>query len=215
MQAFKSHQGLVIPLDRCNVDTDALLPKQYLKCVKKFGYGSWLFDDDRYLDPGDVYTDCNLRRTNPRFALNQPQYRGASILLAQDNFGCGSSREHAVWALRDFGIRVVIAPSFADIFYNNCFKNGLLPLVLARPAVAELFALEQQAAPLMLNIDLQSQTLSRGSAESWYFAIDAGRKENLIEGRDDIAVTLDAAESIKHFENQLYREEPWLKTDIR
>ncbi|MBX2857745.1 MAG: 3-isopropylmalate dehydratase small subunit [Cellvibrionaceae bacterium] len=215
MQAFKSHQGLVIPLDRCNVDTDALLPKQYLKCVKKFGYGSWLFDDDRYLDPGDVYTDCNLRRTNPRFALNQPQYRGASILLAQDNFGCGSSREHAVWALRDFGIRVVIAPSFADIFYNNCFKNGLLPLVLARPAVAELFALEQQAAPLMLNIDLQSQTLSRGSAESWHFAIDAGRKENLIEGRDDIAVTLDAAESIKHFENQLYREEPWLKTDIR
>ncbi|TXS92014.1 3-isopropylmalate dehydratase small subunit [Parahaliea maris] len=209
MDAFTTHRGRVFPLDRSNVDTDAILPKQYLKSISKFGYADWLFDDWRYLDPGDVETDTPSRRKNPQFALNEPRYQGASILLAGDNFGCGSSREHAVWALRDFGFRAIIAPGFADIFFSNCFKNGLLPLSLPAATIAELFGLAAAEAEFELEIDLAAQ-LVRSATREWHFDIDPARKHHLLEGLDDIAVTLASVDTIRGFEAQLQAREPWL-----
>lgn len=209
MDAFTTHSGRVYPLDRNNVDTDAILPKQYLKSISKYGYGDWLFDDWRYLDAGDVETDMACRRKNPDFSLNAPQYAEASILLARDNFGCGSSREHAVWALRDYGFRAVIAPSFADIFFSNCFKNGVLPLSLPADEVSALFELADADPELNLEIDLAAQQV-RCEAGQWHFDIDPARKHHLLEGLDDISVTLSSAELIRGFETELESREPWL-----
>jgi len=211
MQAFSCHTGKVLPFARTNVDTDAILPKQYLKSISKFGYGNWLFDDMRYLDSGDVSTDPAQRRPNPDFILNQPEYAAVSILLAKDNFGCGSSREHAVWALRDYGIKVIIAPSFADIFYNNCFKNGLLPITLPADMVTELFALCQspQQQTIELTIDLQQCEIVH-STKRWPFMLDSNRRANLLSGHDDISVTLLDAALICQFEQQLQNCEPWI-----
>ncbi len=209
MTPFVQHRGQVFPLDRSNVDTDAILPKQYLKSISRYGYGDWLFDDWRYLDPGDAETDTATRRPNPECSLNHPPFDRASILLARDNFGCGSSREHAVWALRDFGFRAVIAPSFADIFYNNCFKNGLLPLTLPADVIDGLFALIAVEQGLELAVDLERQLVSCGDYQ-WHFAIDPARRHHLLEGLDDIAVTLASADSIRRFENALRARETWL-----
>nr|MDQ2694275.1 3-isopropylmalate dehydratase small subunit [Pseudomonadota bacterium] len=190
MQPFKQHAGLVAPLDRANVDTDAIIPKQFLKSIKRTGFGPNLFDEWRYLDHGEPGQDAGRRPRNPDFVLNQPRYAGASILLARKNFGCGSSREHAVWALDDAGFRAVIAPSFADIFFNNCFKNGVLPIALAEEAVDRLFR-EVEATPgYRLAIDLPAQTVATPGGESFGFEIDDFRKHCLIEGLDDIGLTL-------------------------
>ncbi len=210
MTPFVKHRGQVYPLDRSNVDTDAILPKQYLKSISRFGYGDWLFDDWRYLDPGDAETDTASRRPNPDFSLNYAPFSGASVLLARDNFGCGSSREHAVWALRDFGFRAVIAPSFADIFYNNCFKNGLLPLTLPAEVVDGLFSLVAVEQNLELEVDLEQQMVRCGDYQ-WPFDIDPARRHHLLEGLDDIAVTLASADSIREFESELRQREPWLQ----
>jgi 3-isopropylmalate/(R)-2-methylmalate dehydratase small subunit len=211
VKAFTQHTGIVAPFDQANIDTDAIVPKQYLKSISKFGYGEWLFDDARYLDPGEVGTDISTRRLNPDFVLNQERYQGASILLARDNFGCGSSREHAVWALRDFGFQVVIAPSFADIFYNNCFKNGLLPLVLDPDVIDMLMNLVRETQGFELMVDLVSQELRLGT-EAWSFEIDEGRKKNLLQGKDEISLTLENAEKITYFEQRLFEKEPWLES---
>lgn len=209
MKPFSTHRGQVFPLDRSNVDTDAILPKQYLKSISKTGYGKWLFDDWRYLDAGDVETRPGDRRTNPQFALNQKPYDSASILVARENFGCGSSREHAVWALRDYGFRVVIAQSFADIFYSNCFKNGLLPVTLPAAVITELLALSRSEPELHLKVDLDRQRVSTHDRE-WSFDIDAARRHHLLEGLDDIAVTLTQVRAISAFEDALREREPWL-----
>ncbi len=209
MQAFIRHTGKVIPLDRANVDTDALLPKQYLKSISKFGFADWLFDDFRYLDPGDVNTDTSSRRLNPDFVLNKPGFEGGSVLLSRANFGCGSSREHAVWALRDYGIRVVLASSFADIFYNNCFKNGILPLALPVEKISQLFQLCKDSESLELTVDLENCQIRISESETWSFTIDAGRRENLLTGRDEIAVTLLQSDVIRQFESHLQQREPW------
>ena len=210
MQAFQFHQGKVLPFDRSNVDTDAILPKQYLKSISKFGYGDWLFDDMRYLDSGEVGTDTASRRLAPDFILNQPIYQDASILLTRDNFGCGSSREHAVWALRDYGFRAVIATSYADIFYNNCFKNGILPLTLPAEQVARLFELCKAQLGLSLRIDLQSCAVYLNEQLFGSFSLDEARRQNLLQGKDDIAITLTYAKDIEQFEAQLQATEPWL-----
>jgi len=212
VKEFTSHTGIVLPIDKANVDTDAILPKQYLKSIKLFGFGDWLFDDDRYLDPGEVTTDIRTRRPNPNFVLNQDAYKGASIILARDNFGCGSSREHAVWALRDFGIRAVVAPSFADIFYSNCFKNGILPVPLSAKQVDELFALATQPVALRITIDLESCTVSSDFTETWQFAVDEARRNHLLNGKDEIAVTLEHADAIREFEKKLFECEPWIES---
>ena len=210
MQKFEKHTGLVVPLDRANVDTDAVIPKQYLKSIERTGFGPNLFDDWRYLDPGEPGMDHGKRRLNPEFVLNQPRYRGASILLARDNFGCGSSREHAVWALLDYGIRALIAPSYADIFYNNSFKNGLLPIVLPRETVDRLFG-ETLAAPgYLLTIDLPPQTVTTPSGQAFGFEIDDFRKYRLLEGLDDIGLTLQHADEIRAYEARRRQEVPWL-----
>ena len=209
MKPFLQHRGQVFPLDRSNVDTDAILPKQYLKSISKSGYGDWLFDGWRYLDPGDVETDTVTRRTNPDFPLNNREYAGASILLAGANFGCGSSREHAVWALRDYGFRAVVATGFADIFYNNCVKNGILPAILPVAVVAELFALVASGAPLYLDIDLREQSVTWDGGEC-RFLIDSGRRQQLLAGLDEIALNLGKAEAVRTFEQQLRLREPWL-----
>jgi len=214
MQAFTRHSGMVLPFDRRNVDTDAILPKQYLKSIELFGFADWLFDDERYLDPGDVKTDVKTRRLNTEFVLNKPEYAGASILLARDNFGCGSSREHAVWALRDYGIRAVIAPSFADIFYSNCFKNAILPVTLLPAEVEELFVLTAGSEPLQLNIDLHSCTINSESKVSWRFEVDEARRQNLLEGKDEIAVTLEHEKRIREFEAKVFASEPWLQAGV-
>ncbi|WP_317928554.1 3-isopropylmalate dehydratase small subunit [Halioxenophilus sp. WMMB6] len=211
MQPFTQHTGKVLPIDRTNVDTDAILPKQYLKFIGKFGFGGWLFDDLRYLDPGDVETDLKTRRLNPDFVLNQPRLQGATILLGRKNFGCGSSRESAVWALRDYGIRVVIAPSFADIFYNNCFKNGILPITLPESSVDQLFLTTFMAEPpLQLCVDLEACVVRQDNDFEWPFTVDEARRQKLLLGRDDIAETLLQAEKIKKFEQRLKVAEPWL-----
>jgi 3-isopropylmalate/(R)-2-methylmalate dehydratase small subunit len=202
--------GKVAPLDRANVDTDAIIPKQYLKSIKRTGFGPFLFDDWRYLDPGDLDVDPATRRPNPDFVLNQPRYAGATILLARENFGCGSSREHAVWALSDHGFRAVIAPSFADIFFNNCLKNGLLPIVLNQESIETLFSLATAPQSLTLTVDLPRQILSAPDGRSWAFEIDAFRKDCLVKGLDEIGLTLQHAEAIRAYEAHRRVQAPWL-----
>jgi 3-isopropylmalate/(R)-2-methylmalate dehydratase small subunit len=209
MQAFTQFMGLVAPLDRANVDTDAIIPKQYLKSIKRTGFGPFLFDDWRYLDKGDLDIDPATRRPNADFMLNQPRFAGASILLARENFGCGSSREHAVWALTDYGFRTVIAPSFADIFYNNSFKNGFLPLVLKADEVETLFV-ESRAEGFKLAIDLPAQTVHTPSGQAFHFEIDPFRKDCLVRGLDEIGLTLQQADAIRAYETRRRTEAPWL-----
>ncbi|WP_077530433.1 3-isopropylmalate dehydratase small subunit [Vreelandella utahensis] len=213
MQPFSTHTGVVIPFDRRNVDTDAILPKQYLKMLEKTGFGDFLFDDERYLDPGDVETPISGRRPNPAFILNQPPYDKGSILLARDNFGCGSSREHAVWGLVGFGIRVVIAPSFGEIFYNNCINNGLLPVILKLAAVEELFQCCREHPGFELTVDLENQTLSHPARGEWPFHMEDGHRKALLEGLDEIGLTLERAEAIRAFEASRREREPWLFTE--
>lgn len=213
MQAFTTHTGIMAPLDRANVDTDAIIPKQYLKSIYKTGFGPYLFDDWRYLDAGDLEVDVTTRRENPEFVLNKDVFRDASILLARDNFGCGSSREHAVWALEDAGFRAVIAPSFADIFYNNCFKNGVLPVALPNEAVSALMHTAQRQAPAQATIDLQKQIVAQGDAV-FEFEIDAYRRDNLLQGLDDIGLTLQHADTIRAYESQRQQHKPWLFRDL-
>ncbi len=210
MQAFTVLQGLVAPLDRANVDTDAIIPKQFLKSIKRTGFGPNLFDEWRYLDMGQPGVDNSRRALNPRFVLNEPRYKGAVILLARKNFGCGSSREHAPWALLDYGFRCVIAPSFADIFFNNSFKNGLLPIVLTEAQVDRLFA-ECQAFPgFRLAVDLAQQTVTTPGGEAMHFDIDAFRKDCLLNGLDEIDLTLRHADKIRAYEERRRRSEPWI-----
>ena len=210
MRAFTQHTGIVAPMDRPNVDTDAIIPKQFLKSIKRSGFGPNAFDDWRYLDKGGPEFDNASRRLNPDFILNQPPYDQATILLARENFGCGSSREHAVWALDDFGFRAVIAPSFADIFYNNSFKNGLLPIVLDAAIVDDLFARVSAEAGLELTIDLEAQTVSCGGDQLATFEIDAFRKHCMLNGLDDIGLTLQHADEIKAYEENRKQASPWM-----
>ncbi|MDQ7075332.1 MAG: 3-isopropylmalate dehydratase small subunit [Gammaproteobacteria bacterium] len=210
MQKFNAFNGLVAPLDRPNVDTDAIIPKQYLKSIKRSGFGPNLFDDWRYLDPGEPGQDSSQRRLNPDFILNEPRYAGAQVLLGRENFGCGSSREHAVWALDDYGFRVVIAPSFADIFFNNSFKSGLLPIVLDAQIVERLFVEASAAEGYALSVDLQAQTLSTPSGESIAFEVDEFRKYCLLNGLDDIGLTLKHADQVRAYEQQRRKSAPWL-----
>lgn len=211
MQAFTLLTGLVAPLDRANVDTDAIIPKQFLKSIKRAGFGPYLFDEWRYLDHGEPDMDCTHRPVNPDFVLNKPEYFGAQILLARENFGCGSSREHAPWALEDFGFRAIIAPSFADIFYNNCFKNGLLPIVLASDVVAGLF--KELAQGYQLTIDLPQQKIITPNGVEIAFAIDEARKYRLLNGLDDIGLSLQQADAIKAYEQARAKRAPWLFAD--
>ncbi|MCX7898033.1 MAG: 3-isopropylmalate dehydratase small subunit [Rhodocyclaceae bacterium] len=210
MRPFTTHEGLVAPLDRANVDTDAIIPKQFLKSIKRTGFGPYLFDEWRYLDHGEPGMDCARRPKNPAFVLNQPRYEGATILLARENFGCGSSREHAPWALADYGFRALIAPSFADIFYNNCFKNGLLPIVLPAAAVDDLFRQVEATPGYRLVIDLPTQTVRRPDGLVLAFEIDAFRKECLLNGWDEIGLTLRHADEIRAFEARHREAYPWL-----
>jgi 3-isopropylmalate/(R)-2-methylmalate dehydratase small subunit len=211
MQPFRVHSGIVAPLDRANVDTDAIIPKQFLKSIKRSGFGVNLFDAWRYIDHGEPGPGQPVRQPNPDFVLNQPRYRGASILLARRNFGCGSSREHAPWALADYGIRALIAPSYADIFFNNCFKNGLLPIVLPDSGVDRLFADVAAFPGYTLTIDLPQQRVGTpDGALSFGFDIDPFRKECLLNGWDDIGLTLQHADEIRAFEARHLREQPWL-----
>ena len=210
MDAFCRLNGLVAPLDRSNVDTDAIIPKQFLKSIKRTGFGPNLFDEWRYLDHGELDMDCSKRPLNNDFVLNQPRYKGAEVLLTRDNFGCGSSREHAPWALFDYGFRAVIAPSFAEIFANNCCKNTILPVVLPAETVARLFD-EVEATPgYRLIVDLEKQQVITPSAEAFEFSVDAFRKECLLKGLDDISLTLQHVEAIKGFEAKRRVAEPWL-----
>jgi 3-isopropylmalate/(R)-2-methylmalate dehydratase small subunit len=210
MQPFKLHTGIVAPLDRANVDTDLIIPKQFLKSIRRSGFGPNLFDSLRYLDEGQPDQDCSARPVNPDFVLNQPRYRGASILLARQNFGCGSSREHAPWALGDFGIRALIAPSFADIFYNNCFKNGLLPIVLEADIVDRLFQEATSREGYCLTVDLAAQEVRDTGGGCYRFEVDAFRKHCLLEGLDDIGLTLQQADAIRAFERSHHAAAPWL-----
>ena len=210
MQKFTLHQGLVAPMDRENVDTDAIIPKQFLKSIRKTGFGPNLFDEWRYLDKGEPGQDPASRKPNPDFVLNQPRYQGASILLARRNFGCGSSREHAPWAIDQFGFRAVIAPSFADIFFNNCFKNGLLPIQLPEATVDQLFN-EVAAFPgYQLTIDLERQVIVKAQGEEIPFDVQAFRKYCLINGLDDIGLTLRHKDKIAAFEKERLATKPWL-----
>ncbi len=210
MKAFTQHQGLVAPLDRANVDTDQIIPKQFLKSIKRTGFGQNLFDEWRYLDEGQPDQDSSQRPINTEFVLNYPRYQGASILLAQENFGCGSSREHAPWALEEYGFRAIIAPSFADIFYNNSFKNGLLPIILTAAEVNELFAQAEAAEGYQLTVDLAAQTVTRPDGVQYSFEVDAFRKHCLLNGLDDIGLTLQDAEQIREFEVGYKKANPWL-----
>ena len=210
MQAFTTHKGVVAPLDRENVDTDLIIPKQFLKSIKRTGFGPNLFDELRYLDHGEPGMDNESRPKNPDFVLNQPRYQGASVLLARQNFGCGSSREHAPWALLQYGFRAIIAPSFADIFFNNSFKNGLLPIVLTELEVSRLFD-EVKAFPgYELRVDLERQVVISPSGEEFSFDIDASRKSSLLKGLDEIGHTLQKADLIKQFEAERLARHPWL-----
>lgn len=215
MNKFIIHDGLVAPLDRANVDTDAIIPKQFLKSIKRSGFGPNLFDEWRYLDHGEPGMDNSKRPLNPDFVLNQARYQGASILLARKNFGCGSSREHAPWALDQYGFRAVIAPSFADIFFNNCFKNGLLPIVLSEQQIDQLFN-EVKAFPgFRLIIDLEKQIISTVNGSQTYpFEIGEFRKYCLLNGLDDIGLTLRQADKIRAFEERRLHEQPWLANTI-
>jgi 3-isopropylmalate/(R)-2-methylmalate dehydratase small subunit len=210
VDAFRQHEGLVAPIDRANVDTDAIIPKQFLKSIKRSGFGPNLFDEWRYLDHGEPGQDCSGRPLNPEFVLNQPRYQGASVLLTRENFGCGSSREHAPWALQDFGIRALIGASFADIFFNNCFKNGLLPIVLPAAEVDALFAQVAAQPGYRLRIDLEAQTVTRPDGKALGFEVDAFRKYCLVNGLDEIGLTLRQADRIREFEARRRTERPWL-----
>lgn len=210
MLPFDVLTAVAAPLIRANVDTDAIIPKQFLKSIHRSGFGPYLFDEWRYEDHGEPEMDCTHRPRRPEFVLNQPRYQGASVLLARNNFGCGSSREHAVWALTDFGIRCVIAPGFADIFYSNCFKNGLLPVTLAEASVDRLFQAVAATPGYTLTIDLPAQTVTTPSGESMGFAIDAFRKQCLVQGLDDIGLTLQDADAIQAYEARHRQEAPWL-----
>ena len=210
MQAFTQLNGLVVPLDRANVDTDAIIPKQFLKSIKRSGFGPNAFDEWRYLDHGEPGMDNSKRRINPDFVLNKARYQGGSVLLARENFGCGSSREHAPWALEDYGFRVIIAPSFADIFFNNCFKNGMLPIVLSADDVDALFKEAESVEGYKLNIELSTQTITTPSGKSYKFDVDGFRKHCLLNGLDDIGLTMQHQDVIKAFETKHQVAQPWL-----
>ena len=210
MQAFTVHKGLVAPMDRANVDTDAIIPKQFLKSIKRSGFGPNLFDEWRYLDKGEPGQDPASRKPNPDFVLNQARYQGASVLLARENFGCGSSREHAPWALDQFGFRAIVAPSYADIFFNNCFKNGLLPIVLSAPTVDKLFDEVAAFVGYSLTIDLPRQVIVKPDGSEIGFDVQPFRKQCLINGWDDIGLTLRHADKIRAFEAERLLKKPWL-----
>jgi 3-isopropylmalate/(R)-2-methylmalate dehydratase small subunit len=210
MKSFKVVEGIAAPMDRANVDTDLIIPKQFLKSIKRSGFGPNLFDELRYLDEGEPGRDCSARPLNPDFPLNQARFQGASILLARENFGCGSSREHAPWALEDFGFRCIIAPSYADIFYNNCFKNGILPVVLESGIVDRLFQEMYANEGYRLTVDLPAQYVKTPSGEQFHFEVDAFRKHCLVEGLDDIGLTLQSAPAIREYEQRWREQSPWL-----
>ena len=212
MEAFHKLAGLVAPLDRANVDTDAIIPKQFLKSIKRSGFGPNAFDEWRYLDHGEPGMDNSARPLNPDFVLNQPRYQGAQILLARENFGCGSSREHAPWALLDYGFRAIIAPSFADIFFNNCFKNGILPIVLDAMDVGRLFSETFAHDGYRLTVDLDAQSVTTPGGQVFGFAVDSFRKYCLLNGLDDIGLTLQHADKIKAYEARRRQSEPWVFT---
>lgn len=210
MKPFTQLNGLVAPLDRANVDTDAIIPKQFLKSIQRSGFGPNAFDEWRYLDHGEPGMDNSKRKLNPDFVLNQTRYQGASILLTRENFGCGSSREHAPWALEDFGFRVVIASSYADIFYNNCFKNGMLPIILAADIIDGLFNQVAASVGYELSVDLQAQTVTTPNGAVYTFEVDAFRKHCLLNGLDDIGLTMQQQDKIKLFEARHKQAQPWL-----
>jgi 3-isopropylmalate/(R)-2-methylmalate dehydratase small subunit len=210
MEKFTTLKGIVAPMDRANVDTDAIIPKQFLKSIKRSGFGPNLFDEWRYLDHGEPGMDNSKRPLNPDFVLNQARYQGASILIARENFGCGSSREHAPWALEDYGFRVIIAPSFADIFFNNCFKNGILPIVLDADIVDQLFQETNASEGYQLTVDLEAQTITKPDGSSIGFDVDEFRKYCLLNGLDDIGLTLQHVDDIKTYEERRRQEAPWL-----
>jgi 3-isopropylmalate/(R)-2-methylmalate dehydratase small subunit len=210
MRAFTQHKGVVAPMDRSNVDTDMIIPKQFLKSIKRTGFGPNLFDELRYLDEGKPDQDSSQRPINPDFVLNQDRFKASSILLARSNFGCGSSREHAPWALEDFGFRAIIAPSFADIFYNNCFKNGLLPIVLNEEVVDQLFAEVGTEPGYELAVDLEANTVTTPSGEVFEFETDDFRRHCLLNGLDDIGVTLEDSDLIRSYEESRRKTAPWL-----
>ncbi len=210
MEAFRQHLGLVAPLDRANVDTDAIIPKQFLKSIKRSGFGPNLFDEWRYMDHGEPGMDNSRRPLNPNFVLNQDRYRGATVLLARKNFGCGSSREHAPWALQQYGFKAIIAPSYADIFFNNCWKNGLLPIVLSEAEVDHLFNAVLATPGMKLNIDLERQVVEVPGAEAYKFDVDAHRKQSLLNGWDEIGLTLRHVDKIRAYEAARTAKEPWI-----
>ena len=210
MQAFTQLSGIAVPLDRANVDTDMIIPKQFLKSIKRSGFGPNLFDELRYLDEGQPDQDSTKRPINPDFVLNYPRYQGAKILLARQNFGCGSSREHAPWALLDFGVSCVIAPSFADIFYNNCFKNGILPITLLDEQMDQLFDDAQGQLGFELTVDLEVGLITGGSAGDIAFTVDSFRRHCLLHGLDDIGLTLEKTSQIKRYEQKRQQQAPWL-----
>ena len=210
MKAFTVVSGIAAPMDRANVDTDLIIPKQFLKSIKRSGFGPNLFDELRYLDEGQPGEDCSNRPVNEEFPLNYPRYRGASVLLARENFGCGSSREHAPWALEDYGFRSIIAPSFADIFYNNCFKNGVLPIVLDDVIVGRLFDEMYANEGYQLTVDLQHKRVVTPSGEELAFEVDDFRRQCLLEGLDDLGLTLQSADKIRHYEQGWRQQSPWL-----
>ncbi|MBO1515815.1 3-isopropylmalate dehydratase small subunit [Psychrobacter halodurans] len=219
MQAYNTEKGIVCPLDRANVDTDQIIAKQFLKSIKRTGFGVNLFDDWRYLDEGvpslDEGQDSSTRVINPDFVLNQPRYQGATILLARRNFGCGSSREHAPWALSEYGFRTIIAPSFADIFYNNCFKNGMLPIVLDEEIVDELMKATMANEGYELTADLERQVVITPTGETYPFEVDAFRKHCLLNGLDDIGLTLQQGDAIKAYEDKMKQKTPWVFNDVQ
>ena len=210
MKAFTRHKGLVAPLDRANVDTDMIIPKQFLKSIKRTGFGPNLFDELRYLDQGEPGQDCLNRPINTDFPLNKARYKGASILLTRKNCGCGSSREHAPWALEDYGFNVIVAPSYADIFYNNCFKNGILPVILEEYEIEDLFIEVEKIPGFQLDVDLVSQTITTDSAKEYNFELDEFRKDCLINGLDEIGLTLQHADLIKKYEEHRENRHPWV-----
>jgi len=210
MKPFVTHTGILAPLDRANVDTDAIIPKQFLKSIKKTGFGPHLFDEWRYLDHGEPGMDLTQRKKNPDFVLNQDRYEKATILIARENFGCGSSREHAPWAIEDFGFRVILATSYADIFFSNCFKNGLLPIVLPAETIDHLFDLTYSNKGYAITVDLENQSIILPSKEKISFQVDTFRKHCLINGLDDIGLTMQHSESIKAFEKTYYQKNSWL-----
>jgi len=214
MEKFINYTSVVIPIDRSNVDTDAIIPKQFLKSVEKSGFGDNLFDAWRYLDQGEPGEDCSNRPLNSDFILNQRAYREGKVLLARENFGCGSSREHAVWALRDFGIRTVIAGSYADIFFNNCFKNGVLPIILPSADIDALFECNQASGPFSMDIDLDRQTATTDSGQVYRFEMNDFKKKCLLEGLDDIALTMQHEGDISAYEQRRMTEVPWLFQDL-